>query len=103
MLETFTIGTFAAHLGEMFRVHAGPEKPLAAELIAATPLSTGSPGESTPSGRRMPFSIVFRGPGDCLLPQRIYQLEHEAIGAFPLFLVPIGPDQEGMLYEAIFT
>jgi len=72
-------------------------------LIAATRLGGDSDGQSTPSGRRQPFSIVFRGPRQILLPQRIYRMEHGAIGAFELFLVPIGPDQEGMLYEAIFT
>jgi hypothetical protein len=30
-------------------------------------------------------------------------MEHAAIGTFELFLVPIGPDREGMRYEAIFT
>jgi hypothetical protein len=29
-------------------------------------------------------------------------MEHEEIGAFDIFLVPIGPDEEGLLYEAIF-
>jgi hypothetical protein len=46
---------------------------------------------------------VFRGPGDVLLPQRIYRMEHEEIGVFDLFLVPIGPDEIGLRYEAIFT
>ena len=71
------------------------------ELISVTGL-----GESTgakPPDRRQPFSIVFRGPGDVLLPQRIYMIEHEEIGAFDLFLVPIGPDERGLRYEAIFT
>jgi hypothetical protein len=58
---------------------------------------------SSPTGGRAPFSIVFRGPLDAVLPQCIYQLEHAAIGTFDLFLVPIGPDGEGMRYEAVFT
>jgi hypothetical protein len=53
--------------------------------------------------RRAPFSIVFRGPATPILPQRIYRLEHPAIGSFDLFLVPIGPDERGLRYEAIFT
>jgi len=72
-------------------------------LISATQLGGGSAGQPTLNDRRAPFSIVFRGPRNVVLPQRIYEVEHDTIGAFPLFLVPIGPDQEGMLYEAIFT
>jgi hypothetical protein len=29
-------------------------------------------------------------------------MEHEEIGALDIFLVPIGPDEEGPRYEAIF-
>ncbi len=100
-LETFTIETFSGHLGGTFRIYAGSGEPLELELISATGLG-GSP-EGGASGRRQPFSIVFRGPGDILLPQRTYWVEHEQIGSFDLFLVPIGPDEKGLCYEAIFT
>jgi len=33
------------------------------------------------------------------LPQRIYRVEHERLGAIDLFLVPIASDR----YEAVFT
>jgi hypothetical protein len=53
---------------------------------------------------------VFRGPLEPILPQGIYRLEHEHLGALELFIVPIGPNKnansaEGptaMLYEAVF-
>ncbi len=101
MLESFTIHTFSGHVGSKFRVYPDGPESLEVELISATGLG-GSAGEETP-GRRQPFSIVFRGPGEILLPQRIYRMEHEEIGAFDLFLVPIGPDEKGLRYEAIFT
>jgi hypothetical protein len=50
-----------------------------------------------------PFSVVFRGPGEPLLRQRIYRVEHPALGALELFLVPIGRDDAGVSYEAVFT
>jgi hypothetical protein len=43
-----------------------------------------------------------RRPHD-LLPQRIYRLEHDELGALDLFLVPIGRDDSGVRYEAVFT
>jgi hypothetical protein len=94
VLENFRVETFSGHLGDSFRVYLDDASPLDIELISATEL-----GES--SGR--PFSIVFRGPKDSPLPQRIYRMEHEEIGAFDLFVVPIGPDEEGLRYEAIFN
>jgi hypothetical protein len=52
---------------------------------------------------RSPFSLVFRGGPSPPLPQRIYRVEHEALGALDIFLVPIGPDEVGQRYEAVFT
>ena len=101
MLESFTIHTLSGHVGGKFRIYPDGSDPLEVELISATGLG-GSAGAEPPV-RRQPFSIVFRGPGDVLLPQRIYRMEHAEIGSFELFLVPIGPDEKGLRYEAVFT
>ena len=45
---------------------------------------------------------MFRRPRDVLLHQRTYRVKHAGIGAFDLFLVPIGSDEEGLRNEAIF-
>jgi hypothetical protein len=99
VIESFTVETFAPRLRETFRIYPDGAPPLEAELIEVTALDAGSAGDGD---RRAPFSIVLHGPTDRLLPQRTYRVEHEAIGTFDLFLVPIGPDQEGMRYEAVF-
>jgi len=49
------------------------------------------------------FVILFRGPLTPVWPQRIYHIEHDGKGSFDLFLVPVGPRNGGMEYEAIFT
>jgi hypothetical protein len=95
MLESFTLETFSGRIGEAFRVRPDASVSLDFELISATGLGDRSGGR--------PFSIVFRGPNDVPLPQRIYSMEHPHIGAFDLFLVPIGPDGKGMRYEAVFN
>ena len=46
---------------------------------------------------------MFRGGGDVALPQRTYRMEHAEIGTFEIFLVPIGPDEKGLRYEAVFN
>jgi hypothetical protein len=115
VLETFTLQTFAPHIGETFRLRlptrgdAEPPAPFDLQVIEATDLSRrGAPPDGpiavgAPGSRRAPFSIVFRGPPAPVLPQRIYHLEHGEIGALELFLVPVGPDGGGMRFEAVFT
>ena len=98
MLELFTVATFAQHLGDTFRLHPDASQTVDVELIEATELGGGAA-----RGQRAPFSIVFRGPEDLRLPQRIYDTEYDQIGAFDLFLVPMFPDEQGLRYEAIFT
>ncbi len=49
------------------------------------------------------FSLIFHGAMTPVLPQRMYRLEHETLGAMDIFLVPIGPDSAGMRYEAVFN
>lgn len=98
MLEDFTIHTFSEHIGDVFRVHADEPNPVEITLESATEI-----GGDPDSGWRKPFSLVFRGSTDTPLPQRTYEVEHDGIGDFALFLVPISPDEAGMRYEAIFT
>jgi hypothetical protein len=77
VLEDFRVGTFYGHLGDSFRVYGDDPGTLDLELVSATELAESS-------GR--PFSIVFRGPRDAPLHQRIQRMDHEQIGAFDIFL-----------------
>jgi len=52
---------------------------------------------------REPFSLIFRGPREFYVPQRIYMLQNETLGKQDIFLVPIGPDAVGHRYQAIFS
>ncbi len=97
MLDKLTSADFASYLHQTFRIRLEGLESMETELIEVTEL-----GEVAP-GRRRAFSLVFRGPRQMVLPQRIYPVEHEVMGTLDLFLVPIGPDQIGMRYEAIFT
>ena len=49
------------------------------------------------------FSVFFDGPGNVRLPQRLYSLEHEQMGEFEIFLVPISGNEKGFCYEAVFN
>ena len=105
MLENLTYATFAGRLGDMFRAHAGPEGVVTLELVQATDLGSGSDvagGEGAP-GQGARFSLLFQGPHDRLLPQGTYQFDHDQIGSFPLFIVPVGAAKSGLQYEAVFN
>jgi hypothetical protein len=97
MLDQVTKEHFTPHVGTAFQVRLNPEETV--ELTLAEIL--GYPDHEGP--RREPFSLVFRGPHRFALPQRIYQVEHEKAGPMEIFLVPIGPDAQGMRYEAVFN
>ena len=102
MLESLDITTFVGRVGEAFLLAPDETTVIVTRLIAVTP----APGESAGrvrTGRRAPFSLIFRSPPGAPLPQRIYLLHHEQLGALELFLVPIGPDEAGMCYEAVFS
>jgi hypothetical protein len=95
-LAELTGDIFRPHLNERFQMHS-QDAALDVTLIAVDLL------RPLPSAKRQPFSLVFRGPAEPVWPQRIYRLTRDGLGDFDVFLVPIGPDEHGLRYEAIFT
>ena len=50
------------------------------------------------------FSLYFAGPREPYLTQRVYPMEHELMGAFDIFLVPVAQGENGgFRYEAVFN
>lgn len=97
MLDKLKLKDFQAHLNEGVRVLAGAST-LDFELVEASEM----PSSQVTAGRR-PFSVIFRGPKEPILPQSIYRVSHDQLGELDLFLVPLGPGREGVRYEAVFT
>lgn len=56
-----------------------------------------------PNRKRDPFSLIFHGSLSSVLPQGSYTLTHESLGTNTIFLVPIGPKDNAMQYQALFT
>ena len=54
--------------------------------------------------KRAPFSVFFRSEGELRLSQGVFQLQPPD-GGEPLdvFLVPLGVEEGGVLYEAVFN
>jgi hypothetical protein len=94
-LAALTADDFAPRQGESFTLGAGDNK-IELKLIKVTRL-----GAAMREGGA--FSLVFLSEPGPFLPQAIYPLTHPALGTQTLFLVPIGPQQGGNAYEAIFA
>jgi hypothetical protein len=61
-------------------------------------------GEAVEQGPFVGYSLVFRGAADRPLGQGTYTLTHPETGEVEVFLVPIGPADDGThQYEAIFS
>jgi len=98
-LEQLTEAAFAGRVGEAFVIRAPSGAVLSAVLVEVTPHPYLPP---TPAIRRG-FSIVFRVGEKGHHPQGIYRVEHAALGAMEVFLVPMGLRDGGMAYEAVFN
>lgn len=99
-LETVTSETFVPHVGTEFTIRLNQHESLQLQLTELKPLGYGVPGG------RAPFALLFHHtllPKNAYLPQGTYTLHHTDAGSITLFLVPLGPDAQGMRYEAIFT
>jgi len=65
-------------------------------------LAAGAPAPADGNWRADPFTLLFGGATH-LLPQRTYALTTAALGgAIDVFIVPVGRDAQGFIYEAVF-
>ena len=106
MSWTLVRSTFLQHVGETFYVRPESAPALAVQLAEVRDLpGAGLNRMKAPvsSYTENNFSILFRGPGGRSLEQGTYAFQHDRIGAFPLFVVPMDQEGEARYYEAIFN
>jgi hypothetical protein len=100
-----TRATFAPHVGDTFHISLAPPDTLPITLVALNDLQVralpAADGAAPPQGES--FALVFRGPRAPQLAQGMYEFAHDQIGAFALFIVPIGAHTDSVRYEAIFN
>jgi hypothetical protein len=95
MTEQLEHAQFLENLNSSFRLPVEGGEPFELRLIEVSELNRGP--------RQEMFSVVFCCCSDRILPQRIYGLEHDAMGQFEIFLVPISKSDQGVNYEAVFN
>ena len=98
-LAKVTSENFRPYLDQMFKIESESGKDIEAELIEVQE----HPQWHGAHSKRMPFAIVFRIRKNDVLSQGTYKVAHDKMGEVHLFLVPIIPDQDGNLYEAVFN
>jgi hypothetical protein len=96
-MKQLGLSDFADSVGAAFSIGDGDDA-LELTLERAEALPGCAPATET-------FRLEFRGPFAPILPQAIYTFrptEREA-RSFDIFIVPVGREEAGTLYEAIFT
>ena len=102
-LNELNFETFASQTDTVFHVtlEDGTQVPLILKNATNLALkqSDGAIAKSYES-----FSLVFAGPWDQVLEQRIHSFQHPRIGHFEMFIVPvISLDTSAAHYECIFN
>jgi hypothetical protein len=93
MSDNLNSKTFSEHLHTSFRVPMAGADPARLELVEVV--------ESNSSPAIEQFSVFFLGPPT--LGQGIRSLEHDQMGSFDLFLVPVAAEGDRVRYEAAFA
>jgi len=101
MTDTLNHAFFFAQLEQLFQVNLDSEKVIL-KLIKLDLYSNN--GKEKPEQSCESFSLVFRGPREQQLQQGTFFLDNDTLTeSVAVFLVPIGPDDHGLCYEAVFN
>lgn len=92
-----TIDTFMPIVGEDLTVVGEGGRTVQLLLVEAERKDGGA------HAPRPAFSLLFHGPPEPLLAQGTYRFEHASFGVMEIFIVPLGRDEHGATYEAVFA
>jgi len=92
---SLTHEAFAQNVNTKFRVSTDDTNRVELELAEVSELKEVKAQEQ--------FAVLFRGPLDLFMGQGIRSFDHDKLGQFELFIVPIRHDEQGYYYEAVFN
>ncbi len=102
---TYVLDQFKPLVGENFKTTLPSGESIELSLFEAEALQLhkrdGRLRATNSSIRKDPFTLTFLY--DVLIPQGLYTLSHETFGDAVIFLVPIGPFEDGWGHEAVFN
>ena len=89
---------FAGHLNATFAVGVG-NGTVDMTLVQAT---KGKP-QDWEGLRKQPFSLIFKCAKPVIFPQQVYPFERPGFGKMDIFIVPVGRERDGIVYQAVFN
>src|SRR5438093_10722201 len=91
----YTAQAFSKHLHKTFTLRRPEGSTMVLELAEVKSI------RSTPQNEQ--FSLVFQGPASPHLEQRMYSIGSQGTGDLDLFIVPVGKNEKGIVYEVVFN
>lgn len=102
MTDIYTLERFQPYVNDAFRIGLDEGAAVEAKLLEAVAVGAPPAADNGVTDRQA-FSLVFHLPEVGYMEQQIFNVQHDTLGELALFLVPVGQDQRGMRYEAMFT
>lgn len=84
---------------KQFQLQIGDEEYLDLNLVEIKSIKS----EIIPNGQAEPFSLLFQSTDQRVFEQNTFLMKSDSTDDIFLFLVPIGANEQGTQYEAIFT
>jgi hypothetical protein len=97
-MQLLSLQDFAAAAGQGFELAMG-EASLNVSLVKVEPL----PAAPFNGQMRQPFALLFKAASPVVLPQKTYSLKNATMGRLDVFLVPVGREPDGVVYQAVFN
>lgn len=99
MIMNLTKSFFENLENKQFEIQIGADEILGCELVEIKTINSAT----LPEGQIEPFSLLFQTSDKRVFGQNTYTLRNDSFENILLFLVPIGTNEQGTQYEAIFT
>ena len=96
---SLSLKSFSHHLNTAFTVMIEGDQTVMLTLTEVKSLGGQPAGDLTVES----FSLIFEGPTSPMLAQSSFEFVHDHMGEFFIFIVPLGPRQGVMMYEAVFN
>jgi hypothetical protein len=99
MYPQLSLRAFTAQKGTAFTVMVEGGRAVTLTLTEVKILGTRQTGDLTIES----YSLIFEGPTSPMLAQSSFEFVHDQMGELVIFIVPLGPIEGVMRYEAVFN
>lgn len=104
MIERLNSGDVRPYINQAFTLQAEGCNSIEVQLVDVSDydMRRGPMARSPDGTSPQAFSMIFAAPAGTMAPQQMFRVTTEGLGALELFLVPIGPLEDGrMAYQAV--